>query len=133
MKVLAAACIAAVVAACDEGLPPTDTVIGRVSHIVDGDTFLVGKTRIRLCGIDAPAQGHPGYRQSAKFLQRMIEGKNVRGVPVGAGATCKGRSMPQSHNRLVAQCFLSETDLADAMVKAGHAKDWRRSAGKSVR
>ena len=90
MRVFAAASTAAAVAACDEGLPPTDTVIGRVSHIVDGDTFLVGKTRIRLCGIDAPAQGHPGYRQSAKFLQRMIEGKNVRCVPVAPPERWRG-------------------------------------------
>lgn len=128
IKLLAAAGVVAWVAACDDTPPPTDTVTGKVTHIVDGDTFFIGKTRIRLCGIDAPVQGHPGYRLSAKYLQRMIEGKTVRCIPVGAGAACVGRSMPQTHNRRVAQCFLEWTDLADEMVKAGHAKDWRRDA-----
>lgn len=127
MNALAAAGILAVVAACDEGPPPTDAVTGPVTHIVDGDTFFIGKVRVRLCGIDAPPQGHPGYRQSAKFLQRMIEGKTVRCLPVGAGAACLGRPMPQSRNRLFAQCFLSGTDLADELVNAEHAKDWRRA------
>jgi endonuclease YncB( thermonuclease family) len=133
IKMLAAVGIVAAVAACDEAPPPTDTVVGRVTFIVDGDTFLIGKRRIRLCGIDAPVQGHPGYRYSAKFLQRMIEGKTVRCVPVGAGATCVGRLMPQTKGRIVAQCFLEGADVADEMVKAGHAKDWRRAAGQGSR
>lgn len=120
-------------AACDDAPPPADTVTGQVSHIVDGDTFFIGKTRVRLCGIDAPPQGHPGYRQAAKFLQHMIDGKTVRCVPVGAGATCVGRSMPQSSRRLVAQCFLGRVDVADEMVRKGHAKDWRRRARMGAR
>lgn len=117
-------------AACDDAPPPTDVVAGRVTHIVDGDTFFIGKTRVRICGIDAPPQGHPGYRGSAKFLQRLIEGKRVHCLPLGAGADCVGRGMPQSAGRVVAQCFVGETDLADAMVDAGHAKDWRQGVGR---
>jgi endonuclease YncB( thermonuclease family) len=105
--------------------PPTTTVIGPVRHIVDGDTFFIGRTRIRLCGIDAPEQGKPGYRQSAKFLQRMIEGKEVRCVPIGTGAPCNKRNMPQSSSRTIAQCYYFEDNIADLIVEAGHAKDWR--------
>lgn len=130
IKALVAVALAA--AACDEAPPPTDAVTGRVSHIVDGDTFFIGKTRIRLCGIDAPPQGHPGYRQAAKFLEGLIDGKTVECVPVGAGATCVGRSMPQSSSRLVAQCFLGGIDVADEMVRKGHAKDWRRGARRET-
>jgi len=105
--------------------PPTTTVIGPVRHIVDGDTFFIDRTRIRLCGIDAPEQGKPGYRQSAKFLQKMIQGKEVRCVPIGVGAACNKRKMPQSSSRIIAQCYYFEDDIADVMVEAGHAKDWR--------
>jgi endonuclease YncB( thermonuclease family) len=128
MKAIAAIGVIAAAAACEP--PPSEPIRGRVSHIVDGDTFFIDRTRIRLCGIDAPEQGKPGYRQSAKFLQQMIQGKDIRCVPVGAGASCPGRAQPQTRNRVVAQCFLFGTDVADEMVKAGHAKDWRKISGE---
>lgn len=122
--------LALCLAACGDDPPPTEPVNGIVTHIVDGDTFFIDKTRIRICGIDAPPQGHPGYRQSAKFLQRLIEGKRVECIPVGAGATCVGRGMPQTSKRVVAQCFIGNADLADRIVGAGHAKDWRKGVGQ---
>jgi len=122
--------LALTLTACGDDPPPTEPVTGTVTHIVDGDTFFVGKTRIRICGIDAPPQGHPGYRQSAKFLQRLIEGQRVHCLPVGAGADCVGRGMPQTAGRIVAQCFVGEADVAERIVEAGHAKDWRKGTSR---
>jgi len=128
-RLVAPLCLA-LLAACDDGAPPSEPVTGKVTHIVDGDTFLIGKTRIRICGIDAPPQGHPGYRQSAMFLKNRIEGKVVHCIPVGAGAACDGRDMPQGAGRVVAQCFFDNADLADELVRAGHARDWRGKSGR---
>ena len=123
-KAAALAGLMTLAAGCEQP-PTTSTIIGPVSHIVDGDTFFIDRIRIRLCGIDAPEQGKPGYRSSAKYLQAMIEGKEVRCVPIGLGAPCNTRKMPQGGNRIIAQCYFFDADIADAIVEAGHAKDWR--------
>ncbi|MCK1604771.1 hypothetical protein IVB02_26045 [Bradyrhizobium sp. 166] len=52
--------------------------LGKVAAVADGDTFTMesgsGKVRIRICGIDAPERGQPGYGQAAGVLSNMIEG-----------------------------------------------------------
>jgi endonuclease YncB( thermonuclease family) len=56
--------------------------LGKVTAVADGDTFTMesetGKVRVRICGIDAPERGQPGYGQAAGVLSNMIEGKTVR-------------------------------------------------------
>jgi endonuclease YncB( thermonuclease family) len=43
--------------------------LGKVRAVSDGDTFTMesepGKVRVRVCGIDAPERGQPGYGQAA--------------------------------------------------------------------
>ena len=54
--------------------------LGKVTSVADGDTFTMesetGKVRVRICGIDAPERGQPGYGQAAGVLANMIEGKD---------------------------------------------------------
>jgi endonuclease YncB( thermonuclease family) len=55
--------------------------LGRVTSVADGDTFTMesesGKVRVRICGIDVPERGQPGYGQAAGVLATMIEGKTL--------------------------------------------------------
>jgi hypothetical protein len=55
--------------------------LGQVTSVADGDIFTMesetGKVRVRICGIDAPERGQPGYGQAAGVLANMIEGKVV--------------------------------------------------------
>lgn len=128
-------------------------IVGRVSHVVDGDTFDVSniprrrirhwrripsQLRIRLCGINAPDRDEHGYAASKEHLTDLILGKVVRCVVVGSGTPCDGRSKKRSHNRVVAQCWIKtdgglgwqlEKDIAGAMVRAGHARDWPKFSG----
>jgi endonuclease YncB( thermonuclease family) len=43
--------------------------LGQVTSVADGDTFTMeaetGRVRVRICGIDAPERGQPGYGQAA--------------------------------------------------------------------
>ena len=97
--------------------------------VVDGDTLYVGQIKYRLCGIDAPEQGHPGYHQAIDYLHALVRGKKIECIPVGQGTPCDGRSKPRSHDLIVAQCFVDGEDLAAKMVRAGYAKDWPKFSG----
>jgi endonuclease YncB( thermonuclease family) len=98
-------------------------------HVIDGDTLTVGRHKIRLCGIDAPERGEPGYKEATDYLRHLTEGKAVQCRPVGAGTPCDGRSRLNSRDRMVATCFVDGRDLAAELVRAGHAKDWPKFSG----
>jgi endonuclease YncB( thermonuclease family) len=107
--------------------------LGKVTAVADGDTFTMesetGKVRVRICGIDAPEHGQPGYGQAAGVLWNMIEGKTVHCLQVGEGTVCDGKSKPKSRDRIVAQCFLDKLDIAEEMAKSGTACDWPKFSG----
>jgi endonuclease YncB( thermonuclease family) len=107
--------------------------LGKVTSVADGDTFTMesesGKVRVRICGIDAPERGQPGYGQAAGVLANMIEGKTVHCLQVGEGTVCDGKSKPTNRDRIVAQCFLDKLDIAEEMAKSGAACDWPKFSG----
>ena len=90
-------------------------------RIIDGDTIAIGKTRIRLEGIDAPeaAQtcGRKGGgtwacgRAATRALSDRIGGKVVHCAP-------RGRDR---YARTLAVCFLDGSDINAWMVRQGHA------------
>jgi micrococcal nuclease len=106
---------------------------GRATAI-DGDDIVLlidgGRTvQIRLCGIDAPERACPGYSEATKELRALVEGKQVRCIQVGDGTPCDGRSRPTNRDRIVAQCFIENADVAAMQVERGFACDWERFSG----
>ncbi len=75
---------------------------------------------------DSPERGQKGYRAAKKALTLLIHGKTVRCVQVGGKTPCDGRSPRKSRDRIVAQCFVGELDIAAEMVRSGNACDWQR-------
>ena len=110
---------------------------GEAIYIVDGYTFDIQTTaariRIRFCGIDSPERRHAGYREAKNALASLIKGKTVRCVQVSSGTPCDGRSKPTNRNRVVAQCFLDDADIATEMVRSGNACDWPKFSGGHYR
>jgi endonuclease YncB( thermonuclease family) len=111
--------------------------LGKVAAVADGDTFTMesgaGKVRVRICGIDAPERGQPGYGQAAGVLSNMIEGKTVHCLQVGEGTPCDGKSKANSRDRVVAQCFLGKLDIAEEMARSGTVCDWPTFSGGRYR
>jgi micrococcal nuclease len=110
-------------------------IVGRAEKLRGGDTLEVcdeiGCTLVRLCGIDAPNPGRPGFETSLAGLNKIVAGKSVRCRPVEEGTVCDGRAARTSRNRIIAQCFLNGTniDIANEMVAGGFACDWVRYSG----
>ncbi|WP_187289042.1 thermonuclease family protein [Fulvimarina pelagi] len=106
-----------------------DPIEGRVNAVIDGDGLVVAGTEIRLCGIDAPEATRPGGFEATAHLRALVEGRTVRCLPVGEGSVCDGLSRPTSYDRIVAQCFVGDLDLAGDLVRHGFARDWPRYSG----
>jgi micrococcal nuclease len=108
---------------------------GLVKRVIDGDDIeLCGEggqcNDIRLCGIDAP-EVHCGrsYVDARDALRALVDGKRVRCIQVGGGTPCDGRSKPTNRDRIVAQCFVDNTDVAAILVERGLVCDWKRFSG----
>lgn len=100
-----------------------------MEKIIDGDTFYFQSLKIRICGIEAPDRGDPGFNEATTELATITKGRQVTCTPVGAGSVCDKRSDLFSHGRVVAQCFVDNNDIAAHMVKTGHACDWIKFSG----
>jgi endonuclease YncB( thermonuclease family) len=106
---------------------------GPVIRVTDGDTFTINhdgqSVRVRFCGVDSPERRQPGYSEASKELGRLTEGKDVRCVQVGGGTPCDGKSHATNRDRIVAQCFVGDRDIAMEMICSGNAKDWPKFSG----
>jgi endonuclease YncB( thermonuclease family) len=96
------------------------------ARIIDGDSLEIAGTRIRIFGIDAPegrqqcrdgrGESYACGREAARALERLIGGRTVTCTPV----------THDQYDRDVATCAVVGRDLGDAMVRAGHARDYAR-------
>ena len=100
-----------------------DNLTGQAS-IIDGDTFEIHGTRIRLWGIDAPesnqlCRGDDSiqYRCGAKAANDLDSFLNKRPID------CVSVSLDQ-YRRTVAVCSIDGVDLAEWLVRNGLALDW---------
>ena len=102
-------------------------------RVVDGDTIHIGKTKIRLHGIDAPemkqtCRTRKGEEQmcgqlAKQALQRLVQGQDV---------VCKGDKRDR-YKRLLAVCYVGEINLNAMMVGNGWALAYRKYSKDYVR
>ena len=78
--------VAILVAALSVPAAASADYLGKVTAVVDGDTFTMEaetrRIRVRICGIDAPERGQPGYDQAAGVL---VEHDRRKARPLPAG------------------------------------------------
>ena len=103
-----------------------DTFTGRVTRVVDGDTFWISShdERIRVWGLDAPEVDMPGGSQATATLSGLISGQEL---------TCRQRDIDR-YGRIVGQCFLPDgRDITAAMIESGTAQEFCRYSGNHYR
>ena len=92
----------------------TSKTLRGTCHVIDGDTIVIGRRKIRLAGIDAPELQNPYGKQSKWALVNLCKGQIITAHLTGE----------TSYDRLVAICFLDDgRDLAAEMVKLELALD----------
>ena len=102
------------------------TFSGRVTRVVDGDTFRISSAdeRIRIWALDAPEVGAPGGSQATAALSALIAGKQL---------TCRQRDIDR-YGRIVGQCFLPDgRDITAAMIASGTAQEYCRYSSNHYR
>ena len=97
------------------------TVSGQHIYVIDGDTFDLNGTRIRVAGIDAP-ETHPSRcpdeaRLGAAATQKLAE--LLRGRPLRISGLKTDR-----YGRSVGTVRVAGEDVADAMISAGLARNY---------
>lgn len=103
-----------------------DGFTGRVTRVVDGDTFWLSSqdVRIRVWGLDAPEKDQPGGSQATSTLSGMIGGQQL---------SCRQRDIDR-YGRIVGQCFLADgRDITAAMIASGTAQEYCRYSGNHYR
>ena len=96
-----------------------DTFAGQVTRVIDGDTFRISSSavRVRVWGLDAPEVDKPGGSRATAALTALIFGKKL---------TCQQRDIDR-YGRIVGQCFLPDgRDITAAMIEGGTAREFCR-------
>ena len=82
---------------------------GKVSKVVDGDTFKISKgPYVRLANVDAPEMSRKGGAQAKHELEDIIDGKTVNYNPVG-----------KSYGRIVAKVNIGGKSVNGSMRRKG--------------
>lgn len=101
-------------------------VVSGMIRVIDGDTFDVGQTRVRLHGIDAPeaAQTCTGD-DGLEWACGAWVSDQVRAGFQGEQARCEAVDVDR-YGRVVARCFVGKTDVGRHLVQNGWAFAYRR-------
>lgn len=95
-------------------------------HAIDGDSFSIGKTEIRLHGIDAPeyrqtCRADTGKNEACGKMARDALSQLIRNAKVSC------RTLEQDrYGRQVSVCKVDNTDINREMVRLGWAIAYRR-------
>lgn len=99
------------------------TVIG-AAQVIDGDTLLVGETKVRLFGIDAPEKSQTCDRNAERWRCGEESSRQLASLVGAYQVQCLGKGK-DTHGRTVAVCSANGMDLNRAMVMQGWATAYR--------
>lgn len=75
------------------------------AYVIDGDTIVIARERIRLQNFNAPELDQPGGQAAKTKLQSITRGKTVH---------CDGKARDR-YARLVARCSVNGLDIGQEM------------------
>lgn len=75
------------------------------ARVVDGDTIVIGRERVRIQNFNAPELNEPGGPEAKARMQALTLGREVH---------CDGKARDR-YGRLVARCSVNGQDLGRSM------------------
>ena len=107
-----------------KGRAPEAAELRGKAYVIDGDTIVIKRKKIRLAGVDAPELDQP-WGQTAKWAMVALCRGQVVTAKLNGGS---------SKDRLVATCYLPDgRDIGAELIKQGLALDWGHFSGGSYR
>jgi endonuclease YncB( thermonuclease family) len=103
---------------------PQERLAGR-PKLIDGDSFEIGATGVRLFGVDAPEGRQSCTRDGRDWSCGDAAAAKLRRLIGSHDVSCDRRDT-DTYGRIVAVCRVGTTDLGAAMVRAGLALAYRR-------
>jgi len=95
-----------------------------IVRIVDGDTLVLGKAKIRLFGIDAPEARQRCDISGRNWACGTWATRTLRSLLAGAQVRCIPHNRDR-YRRIVARCYADGQDISALMVQAGAALAYR--------
>lgn len=89
--------------------------------VIDGDTLRLGKTTIRIYGIDAPELSQTCTRKNGKIYACGKHARNALTDFASSGRVRCDTIAKDVYGRTVAKCYAGADDLAQSMAATGNA------------
>ena len=105
--------------------PGAETVSGRITKHIDGDSFEIGATEIRLFGVDAFEGRQECSRGGVPWDCGAAAADKLRELASNRELVCEPRDT-DAYGRTVAVCRVGGVDLGAEMVRSGLALAYRR-------
>ena len=105
-------------------LPPGMAYADKI-YVIDGDTFSWNGQTYRLWGIDAPEQKQSCRRGPENYQCGAMARSYLRSLIDPATLACEIKPRAKKETRIVALCRVNDEDLAQLMVSAGWAVDYK--------
>ena len=100
-------------------------VSGRI-NVIDGDTFDVGTTRVRVFGVDAPETDQLCVtEQGVRWTCGNWVTQQAKGLYQGRAAVCESIDLDR-YGRVVARCSVDGVDVGQQLVSDGLAFAYRK-------
>jgi endonuclease YncB( thermonuclease family) len=109
---------------------PQERISGR-AEIIDGDSFEIGETGVRLFGVDAPEGRQSCTRGGRAWACGNEAARKLRSLIGDRTVNCTRRDV-DSYGRIVAVCRSGAADLAAEMTRSGFATAYRRYSNDYV-
>ncbi len=100
-------------------------VIEGTAEVIDGDSFRVAGTEVRLFGVDAPEYAQTCFANGAPVACGVMAKQALEGLIGGGALVCTAQDT-DTYGRAVARCRTSGVDVGDALVASGWATAFRR-------
>ena len=120
---------------CSNSFSEAEQISSKNVLVIDGDTIILDKKKIRFSGIDAPESFFRGKKQICNLeTQKVYCGelsKKKLSQKIGNNfVKCLIEKKKDRFNRILAECFVNDESLSVYMVKNGYAFDYAKYSKK---